>query len=409
MNVLFITHEKNLNGASKSMLNLIDELSDKHTFYVVSSFSEGPVVNELRRRGIKILYHPIKRWVRKKPESNIKWLVICMKWRFYNCFINQLEAKKLEKEIRDLNIDLIHTNTSVINLGSLLHKRTQIPHVWYVREFGQEDFGIYPLEGEKKFFKTINTESTKVITVSKALAQKYQPHIAKGKLETIYNGIGAENVITKEPHQPNGKFVFLIAGTVQPGKGQNIAVYAAEELVKRGILNFKLYIAGSGDTSWLVNLFPDESKYVTFLGRVSDMCNLRKTVDVELVCSKREAFGRVTAEAMMGGIPVIGANTGGTPELIVNGENGFIYEQANAIELADKMEFFIKNPDEIERMGKKAQEYAMKNFTIERCAREVNEMYNSVLNHNTLQKLGGGYSNRLILSAAMYTERRCAA
>lgn len=390
MNVLFITHERNLNGASKSMLNLIDELSDKHTFYVVSPFSDGPVIDELKRRNIKILYHPIKRWVRKKPALNVKWFAIRLKWRLCNSFLNRLEAKKLEEEITNLDIDIIHSNTSVINLGGLLHKKTGIPHVWYVREFGQEDFGLYPLEGEKRFFRTINSESTKVITISKALARKYQPHVENEKLEIIYNGIGLENVLRVKGHQSNQKFVFLIAGTVQHGKGQNVAVHAAGELVKRGINNFKLCVAGSGDTTWLKDLFPEEAKYVTFLGRVSDMCGLRKTVDVELVCSKSEAFGRVTAEAMMGGIPVIGANTGGTPELIVNGENGFIYEQANAIELADKMEFFIKHPDEIERMGKKAQEYAMKNFTIERCAREVNEMYNNVLNQNTLPEIRGG-------------------
>nr|WP_296047214.1 glycosyltransferase family 4 protein [uncultured Blautia sp.] len=381
MNVLFITHERNLNGASKSMLNLIDELRDKHAFYVVSSFSEGPVVDELKQRNIKILYHPIKRWVRKKPKSNIKWFAICLKWILCNSILNCLEAKKLEEEVKHLNIDIIHSNTSVINLGGLLHKKTGIPHIWYVREFGQEDFGLYPLEGEKRFFRTINSESTKVITVSKALAQKYRPYVEKEKLKVIYNGVGAENVIKKEKTQLKQEFIFLIAGTIQPGKGQNIAICAAGELVKRGIYNFKLLIAGSGDTSGLDNLFPEQMEYVTFLGRVSDMRGLRKKVDVELVCSKSEAFGRVTAEAMMGGIPVIGANTGGTPELIVDGENGFIYKQSDVIDLADKMELFIKNPQKITEMGKNAQEYAKEHFAIERCAKEVNEVYTSILSN----------------------------
>lgn len=379
MNVLFITHEKNLNGASKSMLNLIDELSNKHNFYAISPFSDGSVVEELNRRNVKVFYHPIKRWMRKKPGSKFKWFAIRMKWRLCNCFVNEIEEKKIEKEIKDLNIDVIHTNTSVINLGGLLHKKTGIPHVWYIREFGQEDFGIYPLDNNAKFFKTIDAESTKVITVSKALAQKYQPYIKNDKLVTIYNGIGSENNIEKNNHHEGEKFIFLITGTLQPGKGQNIAVNAASELVKRGVHNFQLYIAGNGDKSWLEGLFEEESKYVTFLGRVSDMCALRKKVDVELICSKSEAFGRVTAEAMMGGIPVIGADTGGTPELIVDGQTGFIYRQSNPIDLADKMEFCINHPEEIERLGLNAKEYAKEHFTIKRCAKEVDDIYTSIV------------------------------
>lgn len=390
MNVLFITHEKNLNGASKSMLNLIDELSDMHTFYVVSPYSDGPVFDELSKRNIQILYHPIKRWVRKKNKSNAGWLAIRIKWFLYNSHFNKREAKKLAAEIKNLNIDIIHTNTSVINLGALLHKNTGIPHVWYIREFGQEDFGIYPLEGNKRFFQTINDESSKVITISNALAQKYRPHIEAKKLKIIYNGVGEENAIARNYNVDGKKYVFLIAGTIQPGKGQNVAVQAASELVKRGIHNFQLNIAGSGETGWLEDVFPEQNKYVYMLGRVSDMCELRKSVDVELICSKSEAFGRVTAEAMMGGIPVIGANTGGTPELIINGETGFIYNQSNPIDLAGKMEFFIKHPEDISKMGKKAREYAMKNFTISRCAQEVSEVYQSLVTVETSEKLGGG-------------------
>lgn len=46
---------------------------------------------------------------------------------------------------------------------------------------------------------------------------------------------------------------------------------------------------------------------------------MRKKIDVELVCSRSEAFGRVTIESMMSSNPVIGANTGGTKELIIEG------------------------------------------------------------------------------------------
>ena len=58
---------------------------------------------------------------------------------------------------------------------------------------------------------------------------------------------------------------------------------------------------------------------VTFLPYVNNLTELRENSDFALVCSRMEALGRVAIEAMLAGLPVIGADTGGTKELI--GEN----------------------------------------------------------------------------------------
>ena len=115
------------------------------------------------------------------------------------------------------------------------------------------------------------------------------------------------------------------------------------------------------------------------MGQVNNMPALRSEVDVELVCSRAEAFGRVTAEAMMAGLPVIGSNTGGTPELIVEGETGFLYEYNNLDDLVDKMEILITNSKLRNIMGQKAQNYAIEHFTIDRCVDEIEAVYHQVL------------------------------
>lgn len=404
MNILLIIHEKNLNGASKSILNLIDELGGRHTFYVVSPYNEGPVAEELKTRGITVFYHPIKRWVRKMPESTIRWKAIRIKWATYNRFYNLWQAVRLSKEIKDLRIDLIHTNTSVVNLGALLTGITGIPHVWHIREFGKEDFDLYPLVGERKFFEVINQRSVQVIAVSNALAAKYRPHINEGKLKTIHNGVGRENLYEHCEYKDDGPFEFLISGTIQPGKGMDVAVKAAGELVRRGIRNFRLSVAGAGEDGWLKDLFQGQDAYVRFLGRVSDMPTLRKKMDVELVCSRCEAFGRVTAEGMMGGLPVIGSNTGGTLELIRDGETGLLFRQGDYMELADKMEYLIRTPGEIMRMGLNAQKYASGHFSIERCAAEVEEVYRTAKLFGGCLLGGGG--KRVAIAWNVYDDSR---
>ena len=102
-------------------------------------------------------------------------------------------------------------------------------------------------------------------------------------------------------------------------------------------------------------------------------------MDVELVCSRAEAFGRVTVEAMLGGIPVIGSNTGGTPELIQDGKNGYLYKYGNPEELESKMEIFIANPDLIKTMGLYAQEYARSRFLSDVYMKKLWQIYNGLL------------------------------
>lgn len=377
MRVLMLTHEKNLNGASKSMLNLIDELKGYVSFFVVCPFRNGPVVAALQERGIKIFFHDCKRWMRREPKSRIKWFGVRAKWVIYNQFRNVLAAEHLKKKIRNLDIDIIHSNTSVINIGGILHKMTGIPHIWYIREFGKEDFGLNYLCGEAETYQYIGKRADIVITVSNALNKKVSQLIPNTSLRTIYNGVGNENIIDRKFSRKT-EYSFLVTGTLQPGKGQDVAIKAVRELQNRGYHNFKLFIAGSGNVEWLKALSADCEDAVVFLGRVENMVELRQHMDIEIVCSKSEAFGRVTVEAMMGAMPVIGADTGGTPELIKDGETGLLYRQGNTKALADKMEFFLNNPNAIETMGLAAQKYAVQEFSIKRCAVEVYEAYKTL-------------------------------
>jgi hypothetical protein len=85
--------------------------------------------------------------------------------------------------------------------------------------------------------------------------------------------------------------------------------------------------------------------------------------DIVLVCSQNEAFGRITLEAMLLKKPVIGTNAGGTPELIREGVNGLLYTPGECIELAEKIEYFIRHPEKIREFGENGYEFARKNFT----------------------------------------------
>lgn len=119
--------------------------------------------------------------------------------------------------------------------------------------------------------------------------------------------------------------------------------------------------------------------YVSYLGMIKDMPALRQKMDVELVCSVCEGFGRVTVESLMSSNPVIGADTGGTPELIRNGENGYLYHRGNIEDLAQKMQIFLDHPEQIRTLGDNGYTWSTKMFTQARNAEEIERIYVDLL------------------------------
>jgi glycosyltransferase involved in cell wall biosynthesis len=86
--------------------------------------------------------------------------------------------------------------------------------------------------------------------------------------------------------------------------------------------------------------------------------------DVALMCSKAEAFGRVTVEAMKLGKAVIGANSGGTSDIIQDGWNGLLYRPGDPEDLAKKLEILYKNRDLLRKLGKTGKEWASQKFNL---------------------------------------------
>jgi glycosyltransferase involved in cell wall biosynthesis len=76
---------------------------------------------------------------------------------------------------------------------------------------------------------------------------------------------------------------------------------------------------------------------VEFLGYISNPKEVMAQSDLFLMCSRNEAFGRVTVEAMSVGCPVVGANSGGTKEIISSNDCGRLYEPGNTKQLADEV------------------------------------------------------------------------
>lgn len=380
MNILFFAHESRMGGANLSLLGMIDELHQKHNIYVVVPIKKGFLVDELKKRKIPVLYRHSFWWMLAPESSAFKTLLKKMLYKLL-CLNNYCCARSLKRYVKDWNIDVIHTNSGVINTGGILSEMTSVSHVWHLREFGQEDFGFFSVWNYDKLCHFIDSHSTKIIAISQAIAEKFEKLVTKAKLQVVYNGVSEANILYKtEVKDSRSRIEFLMSGRISAEKGQEEAIRAVGLLVKKGYRNLHLSIAGPGESDALEKLIAEENlqEYVSMLGFIENMPYLRKNMDVELVCSVCEGFGRVTAEAMMSSNPVIGSNTGGTPEVIRDGENGYLYEKGNVEELAQKMEIFLKNPEKIRFMGNVAYTDSNSKFTRKRNAQEIEQIYTEI-------------------------------
>ena len=171
---------------------------------------------------------------------------------------------------------------------------------------------------------------------------------------------------------------------ISPGKNQKETLKAIKMLVDKGYDNFEFNIIGSSLGSYKDELLSYINKNnlkdkVIFHGYRNDVNNILKNMDIGIMTSINEAFGRVTVEYMANYMPVIGVNTGGTAEIIKDKLNGFLYELNNIEELASKMEYFINNKDDIERIGKSAYKYVIEKYDMKTNTEKIYDVYKSIM------------------------------
>jgi len=136
-------------------------------------------------------------------------------------------------------------------------------------------------------------------------------------------------------------------------KGLDVAVSALSTLTTRSGMNVNLTMIGPGSQQ-AISKIRMLAKEHGVLGRVSfyppppraELIGAMKKADILILPSRIESFPLVLLEAMAAGIPVIASRVGGVPDVLNNGELGFLVEPGRADSLADCVEHIIKNREE---------------------------------------------------------------
>ena len=384
MNIIVFTYKADISGGSnRSLLSILEILvNEGHNVTLVLPKKVGQMYDAANKIGVTCLYQPYGRICATKVRgvSIIKqYLRLYSKliWDFSYAFIHYKKYKKLSPNI-------IYTNGSIIHAGRILAKFLKVPHVWHIREF-IEEYQLMPIN----VYKMMSNGTTKFILISNDLYNVYSKYVPAQKLKMISNGI---KYVEQPPKIVHKGFNLLLTARICEAKKQKDAIEALNLICyERGIEDIHLYFAGTAVTEVdhnyqkslmkLVNLYKLEDK-ITFLGEVDDMSLLRQQMDVELLCSSREPFGRVTVEAMRSSLGVIASNTGGTLDIVKEGYNGIMFEPGNVVELSEKIMMLYNDRELLDTLSRTAKKYSKNHFTETQLYKTVNLLSETALmNH----------------------------
>lgn len=151
--------------------------------------------------------------------------------------------------------------------------------------------------------------------------------------------------------KPVNMFTIGYVSRVDEGKGWDTLLLAASELNQRYNGKFKITMIGGGKQVGNLQKLVDRlgiSSLVEYLGPLpqNELPQHYRIFDLFVFPTRLvESLGLVGIEAMACGVPVIGSDIGGLKEYIKNGENGFLFEAGNHLDLASKIENFIHLSD----------------------------------------------------------------
>lgn len=375
--ILYIVADPSMGGSSRSLVQLIIELRENYNVKPIILIPYAKHIKkikleekckELNIQCYVLRYFPFKG--KGKCKQFIKTIINY--FIFYPIILFKL---------RSLHVDLIHTNNSIIDIGVFLSFFKKVKHVWHLREFGDLDFGLYSAFG-KKFDSFIYSFGDIFIAISQSIKATFSNIIPENKIKLIYNGI-IPQVEDLDSKHSNTIIEFVMVGSIQKTKNQLEALQALTIIKKRGY-KANLNFIGATEEEYYLELqkYIKENSLendVKFWGECDNVPQILSNMDVGLMLSQNEAFGRVTVEYMLQNIFVIATNRGANPEIIKDGETGFLYQIGNINELADKMCFCIENRQTMKEVSFKGKSIAKEKFVSTINTKNIYSIYNKII------------------------------
>jgi glycosyltransferase involved in cell wall biosynthesis len=375
--ILYIISNATLGGSQESFLLLNKHINQKNYDSLCMSV-DGPFIDKLRLNKINyVLFR--NRTISKKNIIGFV-LLVC----------------KMYLIIKKHNISIIHANDiHSVQYSVLAAKLARIYCVCHMRS---------PFIAEmlsKKIHQSLINCCEAIIAISKHVKNELESiGILGNKIHIVYNALdlGSEDYSShckfefrRQNYIANGDIFVGTVGRINPVKGLDTFIKSIPFIIQ-AIPNAKFVIVGDANTTE-ENLYFDYLKKMRqeleieqrliFAGYREDVVHIMKCLEVLVVPSKEEPFGRVVIEAMAAETPVVASEVGGIPEIIKHGINGLLIPPNDAKSIANAVIRLVKDTGLREKLIQESRKTVKEQFSLQMHINKIAAIYEQILSENS--------------------------
>ncbi len=381
--VLYINPAGYVGGAEKSLLELVQRLPAEGFQPLVALFAPGPLEEKLRERGIPFRVVPLPPALlglsRKKGGGTLRRLTAGL-------FHLPGATVRLMKLIREEDAAIVHTNGIKAHLLGIIPARLSgRPLVWHFRDLpGRGGYG--------RIFRLLARFSPdRVVANSRAVKRALGD---SDRCRVVYNGIEIPPASETEDRNRARLALGLGAEEIAVGTVGHFAPLKGYEDLLRAIPPIKEKVPAARFLITGGALYPAYRDYrrrleelarelgvaehIVFTGEREDPGEILAALDIFVLPSRSEGFGRANLEAMAAGLPVVSTRVGGIPEVVIDGETGILVPPNRPESLAEAITALAKDPARRKRLGTAGRKRAA-DFSLPKMADGVAAVYREIL------------------------------
>lgn len=356
-------------GTEKHLLILLKNLNRDLFDPAVVCFSDGPLIELLRKQGIKA-------WSLNRER-----------------FLDYSTARRLYSLIKEYKFDLLHSHCG--QFACIIAKLAGVP---YLIETRHGLYLNYDQLNKVSFLRSlINKRKATFVDLTltvneidkKLLIETFRA--PKNKIRGVANGLDLEEIQSLEINSTQIKHKLQIAsscnivGTVARFTEQKGLKYFVQaiKLIKEQIPNCKFIIVGDGELkNSLINSVKNIGVYqdVIFTGYRVDAVSLMSIFDIFVLPSLWEGMPYTILEAMALKKPVVATNVFGNSEIILNGITGNLVPPRDSLAISEAVIRLLKDKEKAKEMGENGFRRVKKNFSAKKMTEKIEQTYLELLN-----------------------------
>lgn len=324
--IIFLSHSSNLFGAEASLFTLAKTLDPGKYEKLVICPGKGMLVEELAKAGIPHMVIPMTNWV--SPVSHWSRARLLNVSRLSNVLIAR-EIKRVDRVVKEFDCEALVSNTVTINHGALISAENGIPHIWYIHELLSEgSLWFDKISHVRKIIDFVVKNSDRLVFCSNITYKAFidnsdakMAQVISEKKHILFPLSDPIPVPGPTEKSRGNEHRISVVGAISPYKGQ-MDVLEAFINIRKNIPGWVLEFAGPvinnryySELKKTINK-NDMKKQVKFRGFQPDIYTYLSGVDILVVPSWVETFGKTALDAMLSGVPVIISKNSGICELL---------------------------------------------------------------------------------------------